>query len=250
MTQLGMPALPPPVEPTWKQAWDAALFGPAGYLRRHPPRLGRDAEDLLGLVAARAPDHVALLGSAGLLAPSLAASLPGTSVRHDIPAGFDGLVLAVDWLAHVPAHVVQVDDEGWPRVVHVDPVTGRERLGSRLSETVVPRAIGLWLSEWWPVAEGGPGARAEVGTGRDAAWRDVARRLDGGTAVAVEHGHLSSGRPRDGSLRCPAASDGVAARCVPDGDRDLTADVALDAVAAATGGRVASEGDLSMVVCD
>ncbi|NYG53816.1 hypothetical protein [Nocardioides perillae] len=245
-TPLGMPSLPPPGEPTWKQAWDAALYGPRGFLRRHPPALDRDPAALVALVAAEAPEAVVLLGSAGILAPAVAAALPGADVRFDLPDAFDGVVLAVDWLCHVPAHVVAVDEAGYPRFVHVDPVSGRERLGSRLNETSVPQSIGLWLTEWWPVAEGGPGARAEVGTGRDAAWRDVCRRLAGGTALAVERGHTAAARPRGGSLRCPSASpDRVP---VPDGERDLVADVALDAVAAATGGRVVLDGELTRVV--
>ncbi len=247
MTQLGMPAPPPPTEPTWKRAWDAALFGADGYLRRHPPVLERDPDALLGLVASQAPEDVTLLGAAGVLAPRLAAALPGAQVRHDIPDAYDGLVLGVDWLSHMPAHVVRVDDQGHPRILHVDPVSGRERAGSRLSETAVPPSIGLWLYEWWPVADRGPGARAEVGTGRDAAWRDVVRRLSGGTAIAVERGHVRDGRPRLGSLHSPAASEGVDERCVPDGQRDLAADVALDAVAAATDGRVVHDGPLTRV---
>ncbi len=249
MTQLGMPSAPPPTEPTWKQAWDTALFGSDGYLRRHPPVLGPDPAALLGLVASHTPEDVVLLGSAGVLAPRVAAALPGVPVRHELPEGYDGLVLAVDWLAHVPAHVVRVDDEGHPRILHVDPLTGHERAGARLSDTVVPQGIGLWLHEWWPVADGGPGARAEVGTGRDAAWRDVVRRLGGGTAIAVEPAHLADRRPRLGSLCSPAATEGANDRCVPDGRRDLAADVALDAVAAATEGRVLLDGGLPRVEC-
>lgn len=249
MTQLGMPAAPPPTEPTWKQAWDAALFGAGGYLRRRPPVLERDPDGLLRLVAAHAPDDVVLLGAAGVLAPRLAAALPGVQVRHELPDAYDGLVLGVDWLTHVPAHVVRVDDEGHPRILHVDPLTGHERAGARLSETVVPQGIGRWLQEWWPVADGGPGARAEVGTGRDAAWRDVVRRLGGGLAIAVEHGHVASERPRLGSLRSPAAEEGANQRCVPDGQRDLAADVAVDAVASATDGRVVLDGELTRVEC-
>lgn len=249
MTQLGMPVAPPPTEPTWKQAWDAALYGAEGYLRRHPPLLERDPAALLRLVAAQAPDDVVLLGAAGGLAPRLAAALPGVQVRHELPEAYDGLVLAVDWLTHVPAHVVRVDDDGHPRILHVDPLTGHERSGARLSETVVPQSIGLWLQEWWPVADGGPGARAEVGTGRDAAWRDVVRRLGRGRAIAVERGHVAGDRPRLGSLRSPVGEEEATDRCVPDGLRDLTADVALDAVASATDGRVVPDGPLTRVEC-
>ena len=33
-----MPAVPPPTShPTWKQAWDAALYGADGFFRRESP---------------------------------------------------------------------------------------------------------------------------------------------------------------------------------------------------------------------
>lgn len=38
MTSLGIPTIPPPTShPTWKQAWDAALYGPDGFFRREAP---------------------------------------------------------------------------------------------------------------------------------------------------------------------------------------------------------------------
>src|SRR3954470_1699486 len=38
MTSLGIPAVPPPTsQPTWKQAWDAALYGAEGFFRREAP---------------------------------------------------------------------------------------------------------------------------------------------------------------------------------------------------------------------
>jgi len=230
-TSLGMPALPPPTaQPTWKQAWDAALYGEHGYLRSHPVALTHDPGMLLDLVAARASsyDEVVLLGAAARLAPDLARRLPDRTLRPDIPAGFGGLVVAVDWLCHVPTHVVRADDEGRPRVVHVDPVSGSEILGSKLTDTAVPPTLEAWLLDHWPLDE--PFARAEVGTTREAAWRDVVRRLDGGAAIAVEHGHTRATRPPDGTLRSPDGS-----RAVPDGTRDLVADVALDALAEVAG---------------
>jgi hypothetical protein len=233
-TSLGMPALPPRTShPSWKQAWDAALYGPGGYLRREPLALQRDRDEVLDLVVAESAHarSVVLLGAAGLLAPDLVARRPELDVRADLPDGFDGLVVAVDWLAHVPTHVVRADDEGRVRILHVDPVTGTEVLGSRVDDSGVPATIGGWLEQHWALTT--PGARAELGTAREAAWRDVVRRVAGGRAIAVEHGHLRDTRPLDGSLRNPA---GLAA--VPDGTRDLVADVALDALAAACGGVV------------
>ncbi|HEY1134866.1 MAG TPA: hypothetical protein VGE77_09835 [Nocardioides sp.] len=233
-TSLGMPALPPPSEPTWKQAWDAALYGTArGYLRAHPPTLLQVRDAVLDLLRTDDPDELVLLGSVGALTPDIVRALPRTEIRFDLQAGYTGTVLAGDWLAHVPTHVVEVDGDGYPRMVHVDPITGRERLGARLAETGVPQQVGRWLQEWWPVAELGAGARAEVGTARDAAWRDVVRNLGpGGIAVALEPGHVRSTRPVAGTLRSLGSEASV---IVPDGSRDIVADVALDAVADAAG---------------
>ena len=215
-----MPALPPRTsQPTWKQAWDAALYGPEGYLRREPLTLRRDRDRVLDLVVAESADarSVVLLGAAGLLAPDLAARRPGLDVRGDLPEGYDGLVVAIDWLAHVPTHVVRADDDGRVRIVHVDPVTATEVLGSAVDDSGVPPTIGAWLDQHWALTT--PGARAELGTAREAAWR-----------------HLRDSRPLGGSLRNPA---GLAP--VPDGSRDLVADVALDALAASCGGVVIDE---------
>lgn len=241
-TILGMPALPPrTAQPTWKQAWDEALYGRDGYLRRHPLQLGPDRGLLLDFVSERAAayDAVVLLGSAGRLAPDLGARLPGVLLRGDLPAGFDGLVVAVDWLAHVPTHVVQGDDDGVARIVHVHPITGQEILGSRVDDAGVPPSIGAWLERHWPIER--PGQRAEVGTAREAAWRDVVRRMAGGTAIAVERGHTHGARPFAGSLHSPGTAP------VPDGSRDLVADVALDALAADSGGSYAEWSGFSVV---
>ncbi len=227
-----MPALPPPTaQPTWKQAWDAALYGPQGYLRNHPLELTRERSVLVEFIVARAEGYAdaVLLGAAAQLAPDLSKRLPDVTLRPDLPEGFAGLVVAVDWLCHVPTHVVRADDDGRPRIVHVDPVTGTEILGSLVGDAGVPPSIGAWLDDAWALPQ--PGDRAEVGTTREAAWRDVVRRMDGGFALAVEHGHLRDHRPTAGTLRSPHG-----AAPVPDGARDLVADVALDTLAEATGG--------------
>lgn len=240
-TALGMPALPPrTARPAWKQAWDTALYGPQGYLRSHPMSLIRRRDDLVSYVAARAASHdrVVLLGAAGLLATDLGARIPGVDLRGDLPTGFDGLVVAVEWLAHVPTHVVRADDDGRPRIVHVDPLNGEEILGLLLDDPGVPPTIGEWLERHWPLAEAFD--RAEVGTAREAAWRDVVRRMEGGVALAIEPGHLRDARPKDGSLRAPRGLSPV-----PDGSRDLVADVALDALADACGGTVFEHGSLT-----
>lgn len=240
-TSLGMPALPPrTAQPAWKQAWDTALYGRDGYLRHHPMTLSHDRAELLEYVVGRAAAHtrVVLLGTAGLVAPDLVARLPGIDLRTDLPNGFDGLVVAVDWLSHVPTHVVRADDDGRPRIVHVDPVSGQEILGSLVDDAGVPPTIGDWLERHWPLPEAFD--RAEVGTAREAAWRDVLRRMAGGVAVALDPGHLLDDRPKDGSLRSPSGR-----ATLPDGSRDLVADVALDALAESCDGSIVEHGSLT-----
>jgi SAM-dependent MidA family methyltransferase len=127
-------------------------------------------------------------------------------------------VLANEWLDNIPCDVVEADEEGAPRYVHVDPATGNEALGEACRET--------WLARWWPVT--GPGTRAEVGSARDRAWADVTRRLRGGVAVAVDYGHTRETRPEHGSLA--AYQHGRQVPVVPDGSRDITAHVALDSL--------------------
>jgi SAM-dependent MidA family methyltransferase len=94
-----------------------------------------------------------------------------------------------------------------------------------------------WLERWWPLDE--PGDRAEIGLSRDLAWADVVRRLDGGTAVAIDYGHRKDDRPPYGTLT--GFRDGRDCDPVPDGSCDLTAHVAVDSVAAAVGATVTTQ---------
>jgi SAM-dependent MidA family methyltransferase len=265
MTSLGIPALPPPTsQPTWKQAWDAALYGPDGFFRREAPaahfrtsvhasplfaralvRMTREAglDTVVDIGAGRgellAAMH-ALDPGLDLLGVEVAARpadlAPGIAWTTALPESVEGLVVANEWLDDIPCHVVEVDDEGVPRVVHVDPATGVESLGRPLGHEQVPGALAGWLERWWPLDAREPGTRAEVGTSRDAAWADVVGRVTRGVAVAVDYGHTREDRPPFGSLR--SYRDGREVDVLADGSRDVTAHVAVDAVAAATGGEL------------
>lgn len=83
--------------------------------------------------------------------------------------------------------------------------------------------------------EAGPhpeaGTRAEVGRPRDEAWSAAVRTLDRGLAVTADYAHFRAARPPFGTLT--GYLDGRQVAPVPDGSRDLTAHVALDACAAA-----------------
>jgi SAM-dependent MidA family methyltransferase len=85
------------------------------------------------------------------------------------------------------------------------------------------------VADWWPLSA--VGARAEVGRSRDLAWASVVSSVRRGVAVAVDYAHDRPARPAQGSLT--AYRSGRQVPPVPDGTCDLTAHVALDAVAAA-----------------
>jgi SAM-dependent MidA family methyltransferase len=139
------------------------------------------------------------------------------------PAGITGLVIASEWLDNVPLDVVELTATG-PAVVQVDPATDAERPHGQ------PHPADLaWISDWWPLRA--CGQRAEVGRTRCAAWAGVIRCVGRGVAVAIDYGHLRADRPGCGTLT--GYMEGRAVPPVPDGSRDITAHVALDACAAA-----------------
>ena len=263
-TSLGMPAVhPPTTDPPWKNAWDAALYGPDGFFRRESPvahfrtsvhastlfagavvelarRAGLDTIVDVGagrgelLVEAHRRDpSLTLLGVE--VAPRPAGLPDPIDWTAALPQSVEGLVLANEWLDNIPCHVLEVDDAGVPRVVHVDPATGRETLGAAATSSSVPGGLAAWCERWWPLSGAEPGTRAEVGTTRDEAWADVVGRVTHGLAVAVDYGHTAPTRPPFGTLR--SYRHGVEVDVLPDGSRDVTAHVAVDAVAARTGGQ-------------
>jgi SAM-dependent MidA family methyltransferase len=268
LTTLGMPGVPPPVSaPTWKAAWDAALYGPAGFFRRETPaahfRTSVHASPLFARALARLArrsglDTVVDIGAGRgellaeihavdtgleLLAVEVAArpdDLPAAVAwTTALPESVEGLVVANEWLDNIPCHVAEVDEHGVPRIVHVDPTTGVEFLGAPLGSSSVAATLRDWCGRWWPLDRAEPGTRVEIGTSRDAAWADVVRRVHRGLAVAVDYGHTHVSRPPFGSLR--SYLDGRETEVRPDGSRDVTCHVAVDAVAAAAGGSTLSQ---------
>ena len=98
-------------------------------------------------------------------------------------------------------------------------------------ETLPARVTGLllateWLERWWPLASG---TVAEIGVPRDEAWRAAVSTVDRGLALCVDYGHLRATRPAVGTL-C-GYRYGRQVPPVPDGSCDLTAHVAVDALA-------------------
>jgi SAM-dependent MidA family methyltransferase len=140
-----------------------------------------------------------------------------------LPTGVTGLVIASEWLDNIPLDVVELTAAG-PAVVQVDPATGTERPHGP------PGAEDLaWVRAWWPLRA--CGERAEVGRTRCTAWAGLIRGIDRGVAVAADYGHVRAARPACGTLA--GYLEGRAVPAIPDGSRDITAHVALDACAAA-----------------
>lgn len=252
--------------PTLEQAWRSALYGPrtgAGFYHREWPadhfatstHVGPELAEQVAALAVRCGlDTVVDVGAGGgellvavhaadprlrLLGVELRPRPPGLPApvawQRRLPRRLTGLVVAHELLDTVPCPVVEVDGAGRPRVVQVDPDSGEERLGHPV------RGAGLtWLRRWWDVSE--PGERAEVGRTRDEMWAAVVARIAHGVAVAVDFGHRSGDRPPAGSLRGYARGRRVAPAY--DGTVDVTADVALDALAERVGGTVYRQRDV------
>src|SRR5215813_12504893 len=251
---------------TWREAMRDALYGPGGfYARGEPPSrhfrtsthvspsyagamlvllrevdaaLGHPGRlDLVDVGAGRGEMLGQLLGEAGRdggLAARIAARAVEIAPRPDgldprirwqasPPAAIAGLVIASEWLDNIPLDVAELTPDG-PRLVLVETESGEERAGPPPSKADL-----AWSRAWWPLHE--PGDRAELGRTRCQAWAGVVRRITRGLAVAADYGHLRAGRPRQGTLT--GYRDGRVVRAIPDGSRDITAHVALDACAAA-----------------
>ena len=235
----------------WREAWNEALYGPDGFFVQQRPAQhfrtavaasGLFAEAVARIVRDEGFDTIVDVGAGGgellrglrELAPGLRLvgvdvaprpeTLPGWIEWHrEIPAEFDGLLIAHEWLDNIPCDVVELDDDGDVREVLIDPDTGDERLGDPIDSG--------WLDAWWPLDE--PGARAEIGEPRDEAWAAAVDAVTG-MAIAIDYGHLAKGRPPYGSLA--SYRDGQEVDIRPDGTRDVTAHVAVDAVCDRVGG--------------
>lgn len=234
---------------SWSEAWHEALYGPDGFFLRAVPaahfrtnvavplfaqavrRLAERVDAALGFpevfdvvdVGAGRGELLLALGEVPprwrLTGVDLAEADVPFTWAHEIPS-VTGLLLANEWLDDVPLDVL----EGG-RLVLVDAV-GTESLGAPLTSE--------WAEQWWP-----SGDRVEVGAPRDLAWAAAVAKVTRGVAVAIDYGHsLSSRRPTLTGYR-----EGRQVPPVPDGTCDVTAHVALDACAAATGARVLTQRD-------
>ena len=251
----------------WQQAWQQALYGDQGFYRRPEGPAGHfrtachaAAPVLAGALAALATEAgcsaiVDVGAGRGELLTALADAEAAAGLRlhgvdvverpdglperigwsaglPDLPDGaLDGaLVTAWELLDVVPMPIAEVGKDGGLRLVLVEPATGDERPGPPLTALE-----SSWCARWWPGVDAEPGSRVEIGAPRDALWaglvKRVARTSTGGLLLAVDYRHDVERRPAEGSLA--AFRSGRAVPPVPDGSCDLTAHVALDAVAVA-----------------
>ncbi len=201
---------------------DAALGHPAVF---DLVDVGAGRGELLTTLLAHLPADLAgrVRATAVEVAPRPAGLDPAVRWRPEPPAGTTGLLLATEWLDNVPLDVLETDGRGRLRKVLVDPATGTETLG----EPADPADL-FWTSRWWPGA-----GRIEVGWPRDRAWAAAVDSVRHGVALCVDYGHVRAGRPAFGTLT--GFRGGRQVHPVPDGTCDVTAHVAMDSVAAATG---------------
>jgi SAM-dependent MidA family methyltransferase len=262
----------------WKTAWQHALYGPNGfYFRPEGPAghfrtaahaaatelvpalhrlaaeyrctaivdVGAGRGELLTALAADPGPRGTALALWGVdvvprpprLTPAVGWSAGLAALPDRVLTG--ALVIAWELLDVVPCSILEHDDDGDLREVLVDPATGRESLGEPAG-----RADRAWCERWWPIGPGEPGDRVEVGESRDRFWAGLvgrAARAGAGLTLAVDYAHRQTDRPALGSLTGFRSGRALPPR--PDGSMDLTAHVAVDAVAAAglEAGATASE---------
>lgn len=239
----------------WSAAMARALYGPGGFYRHELPgghfstsaqtpafaeaiarladqideRLGRPAAftvvdagsgdgELLERLASLLDDRIRLV--AVELRPRPTHLPDRIAWQAELPEQVEGLLIACELLDNVPCDVAVVDAHGQARYEEVDE-QGETRLGEPVAE-----ADAAWLAEWWPIAA--EGERAEIGRPRDTMWRNLTARLTRGTVLAVDYGHLRGHRPEAGTMT--GFKEGRETPPIPDGTRDITAHVAVDAI--------------------
>jgi SAM-dependent MidA family methyltransferase len=249
----------------FRQAWDAALYGPSGFYRRERPaahfRTSVHASPLFGQAIARLAEQLGATqvidigageGELGRVVRNAGLNVIDIELDDDLPSRLTGLVIANEWLDNLPCEVAELDDTGAARYLLADQSLGDVVEGNDLA----------WLEKWWPLTE--PGDRAEIGLTRDEAWADVVGRLDEGVAIAIDYGHIQQpehatqiGLPPQGTLTRRPPHGALAGRppygtltgfragreceVLLDGSCDITAHVALDSLAAAVGGELATQ---------
>lgn len=255
----------------WDHAWQEALYGAEGFYRRQAPAehfttsaqgIPGGAEVLAGALLDLAERHgcrrvVDVGAGRGELLAALArdrradgmelcgvdvvarrpsarvdwlVSPGGAALPPDLDRLEDTLVVAHEWLDVIPCPVAQREGltpgAPWREVrVALDPDGAVEELGDPLSGDAL-----AWARRYLD----GSVLRAEIGLPRERALAELVARVRSGLVVAVDYGHTRADRPRTGTLT--GFRHGREVDPVPDGERDLTAHVAVDALLDTVGG--------------
>jgi SAM-dependent MidA family methyltransferase len=251
-----VPSVTRPHWQRWRDAWRGALYGEQGFYRTEAPAAHfrtsvhaseQFAHAILQLIRRRRLAAITDYGAGSgelvrrlhELAPDLRltavdvrprpADLPdAVSWVQELPEQVEGLLFANELLDNVPCDIVERDADGW-RLVEVEVASGEQRLGDSAPDEDV-----AWVERWWPDAH--VGDRVEAGLERDRFWAAACHRITNGTALAIDYGHLRDYRPTLSTLRSYRHGHETPVRL--DGRHDVTAFVAIDAVAEAVGGHV------------
>ena len=143
-----------------------------------------------------------------------------------------GLAIAHELLDDVPCPILEADDDGRARVVlaqdheaHLGPLLA-DQPGQEF------RHWELWAATWWPIDR--PHMRCEIGRPREQLWQSIVTHVDIGWALAIDYGHLKVERQAGtwDAGTCIGYRAGLAVAPRTDGQRNLTAHVAMDALQA------------------
>lgn len=155
-----------------------------------------------------------------------------------------GIVIAHELLDDVPCPVLERDEHGAVRVLACDPAD-LAPIAGRVLGLAGDQPLEAWLAQWWPMDR--PLMRAEIGLPRERMWTALTGWIERGYAIVVDYGHVREDRVRgvwDGGTLVGYREG----RVVPpraDGLVNLTAHVAMDALAASASGAPAT----SLVRC-
>lgn len=149
-----------------------------------------------------------------------------------IPAGHTVLV-AHEFLDDLPCAMAEVGSDGVAHIMVADHTHFTPTLGAAL-DTASPEYE--WLKKWWPTTR--PFMRCEIGITRDACWRDLTALVSSGFAIAIDYAHMRADRIRGvwdgGTLTGYRAGQTLTPQAT--GEMNITAHVALDALADASSG--------------
>lgn len=248
----------------WRERWSQDTF----YLHEHPAEhfdtlvhhsdiLARGLTTWLGTLQLSNLEIFDLGAGNGALAVAMRTLLPvNSSVHaidlrpppHPLPPGIDWhtldvtkcdlprrdldatpVIIAHELLDDIPCDVVIVDDDATYRWVNFE-ADGFPALGDHVDD---PGVID-WIQRWWPGLR--PGMQIEVGISRDLLWQQLMHQWPHTIGILIDYGHTLRERAIgtwDGGTMAGYRSGRLVSPQL-DGRTNITAHVAVDAIAAVT----------------